>query len=191
MENPPPDENTMLTLIETNEQLSVALSKYQRTILNARKAMGTATPPVPAPGVDSNGTNPPPAVNGHVNGNGTQNGNATNLIDIGPDPRNETASSNALHLLPSHSSLDEPFSATVLPSFRAPVEAPTEVPADYMAKRNERTGSITPPIASTRYEYNADEFAVENPFADHAADAEHGHDPRRIDFAHEPSRREI
>ncbi|KAK2791072.1 hypothetical protein FQN52_005026 [Onygenales sp. PD_12] len=37
--NPPPDEDTMLTLIETNDRLAVALSKYQRAALVARKTM--------------------------------------------------------------------------------------------------------------------------------------------------------
>ncbi|PBP15330.1 hypothetical protein BUE80_DR013935, partial [Diplocarpon rosae] len=37
-ENPSPDNNTMETLIETNEQLTKAMSQHQRAILNARKA---------------------------------------------------------------------------------------------------------------------------------------------------------
>ncbi|CEN62920.1 hypothetical protein BJX68DRAFT_105427 [Aspergillus pseudodeflectus] len=44
--NPPPDEDTLLTLIETNDELSVALSKHQRAMLQARKALGQQTPPV-------------------------------------------------------------------------------------------------------------------------------------------------
>lgn len=43
-DNPAPDEDTMLTLIETNEQLSIAMSKHQRAVLQARKALGAATP---------------------------------------------------------------------------------------------------------------------------------------------------
>ena len=43
-ENPAPDEDTMLTLIETNDQLNVAMSKHHRSMLQARKAMGVATP---------------------------------------------------------------------------------------------------------------------------------------------------
>jgi hypothetical protein len=43
-ENPHPDEETMLTLIETNDQLNVAMSKHHRALLQARKAMGVATP---------------------------------------------------------------------------------------------------------------------------------------------------
>ncbi|KAI9369751.1 hypothetical protein BJX61DRAFT_549380 [Aspergillus egyptiacus] len=43
--NPPPDEDTLLTLIETNDELSVALSKHQRAMLQARKALGQPSPP--------------------------------------------------------------------------------------------------------------------------------------------------
>ncbi|KUJ23643.1 uncharacterized protein LY89DRAFT_189153 [Mollisia scopiformis] len=39
-ENPGPDNDTMETLIETNEQLSKALSQHQRAVLNARKILG-------------------------------------------------------------------------------------------------------------------------------------------------------
>lgn len=46
--NPPPDEDTLLTLIETNDELSVALSKHQRAILNARKALGRSNSQTPA-----------------------------------------------------------------------------------------------------------------------------------------------
>lgn len=39
-DSPPPDDDTMLTLIETNEQLSLAGSRYQRAILTARRQLG-------------------------------------------------------------------------------------------------------------------------------------------------------
>ncbi|OAL56230.1 hypothetical protein IQ07DRAFT_1733 [Pyrenochaeta sp. DS3sAY3a] len=54
-DNPAPDDDTMLTLIETNEQLSLAASKHQRAILQARRQTGTSPPPpttgagIPAP----------------------------------------------------------------------------------------------------------------------------------------------
>ncbi|PWY64044.1 GAT domain-containing protein [Aspergillus heteromorphus CBS 117.55] len=38
--NPGPDEDTLVTLIETNDELSVALSKHQHAILSARRAQG-------------------------------------------------------------------------------------------------------------------------------------------------------
>ncbi len=53
-ENPGPDNDTMETLIETNEQLTKAMSQHQRAILNARKLLGLGngetgnTPPGPA-----------------------------------------------------------------------------------------------------------------------------------------------
>jgi len=47
-DNPSPDDDTMLTLIETNEQLSLAASKHQRAVLQARRAVGASpSPPVP------------------------------------------------------------------------------------------------------------------------------------------------
>jgi hypothetical protein len=39
-ENPSPDNDTMETLIETNEQLGKAMSQHQRAVLAARKAAG-------------------------------------------------------------------------------------------------------------------------------------------------------
>ncbi|GAB7343446.1 hypothetical protein MBLNU457_1470t2 [Dothideomycetes sp. NU457] len=39
-DSPPPDDDTLQTLIEVNEQLSLSLSRYQRGVLSARRAMG-------------------------------------------------------------------------------------------------------------------------------------------------------
>jgi len=44
-DNPAPDDDTMLTLIETNEQLSLAASKHQRAVLQARRVTGASPPP--------------------------------------------------------------------------------------------------------------------------------------------------
>ncbi|KAE9988673.1 hypothetical protein EG328_008690 [Venturia inaequalis] len=43
--NPPPDDDTMQTLIETSEQLSLAASKHQRAVLQARRAVASVSPP--------------------------------------------------------------------------------------------------------------------------------------------------
>ena len=43
--NPSPDDDTMQTLIETSEQLSLAASKHQRAVLQARRSGHTASPP--------------------------------------------------------------------------------------------------------------------------------------------------
>ncbi|KAF7853275.1 hypothetical protein EAF04_010776 [Stromatinia cepivora] len=60
-ENPSPDNDTMETLIETNEQLSKAMNQHQRAVLHARKLMGlgngeNTTPPART----SPGFTPPP-----------------------------------------------------------------------------------------------------------------------------------
>ena len=47
-DNPAPDEDTLLTLIETNDGLATALSKHQRGILQARK-FSSAVPPAQPP----------------------------------------------------------------------------------------------------------------------------------------------
>jgi len=70
-ENPSPDNDTMETLIDTNEQLSKAISQHQRAILNARKIMGVnndearmssvnAPPGPPPPRTESGFASPPP-----------------------------------------------------------------------------------------------------------------------------------
>jgi hypothetical protein len=52
-DNPPPDDDTMLTLIETNEQLSLAASKHQRAVLQARRIQG----PSPSPPISHTNSN--------------------------------------------------------------------------------------------------------------------------------------
>lgn len=53
--NPPPDEDTLLTLIETNDQLSTSISRHQRALLQARRMTGpnnvAVTPSAPAGGL--------------------------------------------------------------------------------------------------------------------------------------------
>ena len=56
-ENPAPDNETMESLIDTNEQLQQALNQHQRAVLNARKHLGL--------GERSNNPSPnPPEING-------------------------------------------------------------------------------------------------------------------------------
>lgn len=56
-ENPPPDEDTLLTLIETNDLLATAMSRHQRAILQSRKS---------TPGISPNPSpNPPPPTHQH------------------------------------------------------------------------------------------------------------------------------
>jgi len=59
-DNPAPDDDTMLTLIETNEQLSLAASKHQRAMLQSRRLMGASpSPPVPSGSSTPAGVPPP------------------------------------------------------------------------------------------------------------------------------------
>jgi hypothetical protein len=48
-ENPGPDNETMESLIDTNEQLQIALSTHQRAVLSARKQLGIGDPSSNAP----------------------------------------------------------------------------------------------------------------------------------------------
>ena len=87
-DNPPPDEDTLLTLIETNDQLSVALSKHQRALLQARRVTGISpTPPAPT------GTGPtaPPVANGPDN-----NHVPANPASPPPGPPSQPQSSSTL-----------------------------------------------------------------------------------------------
>lgn len=43
-EDPAPDNDTMESMIDTNEQLQAALSLHQRAVLNAKKQLGVGTP---------------------------------------------------------------------------------------------------------------------------------------------------
>ena len=61
-DNPAPDEDTLMTLIETSDQLSLALSRHQRAMLQARKAAGSS--PVATPDVGPPPGPPPGLVNG-------------------------------------------------------------------------------------------------------------------------------
>ncbi|KAL8935164.1 MAG: hypothetical protein Q9211_004838, partial [Gyalolechia sp. 1 TL-2023] len=105
-EEPPPDEDTLLTLIETNDQISTTLSRYQRAMLQARRTTSTtalgATPrngiggAQEMPGASpANGTNPygPPAATSPP-GNG--------LFNPLPQHRYQQTQRNDLPPQPSH-----------------------------------------------------------------------------------------
>ncbi|QIW96532.1 hypothetical protein AMS68_002050 [Peltaster fructicola] len=61
-ENPAPDDDTLQTLIETNEQLSLACSRYQRAVLAARRALGVSSTPEPEQRSTSTSSQPPQIV---------------------------------------------------------------------------------------------------------------------------------
>ncbi|KAF2222476.1 hypothetical protein BDZ85DRAFT_128556 [Elsinoe ampelina] len=57
-DNPPPDDDTLQTLIEVTEQLSLSLSKHQRAVLTARRAAGLTTSNAASPDPESQGGQP-------------------------------------------------------------------------------------------------------------------------------------
>ena len=80
-DNPAPDEDTLLTLIETNDQLATAISKHQRALLQARRARGlsplsTATGPYEAPAPPLNASN--------------ETGNGSFTPPTGPPPQKQS-----------------------------------------------------------------------------------------------------
>ncbi|KAJ5488111.1 hypothetical protein N7453_011565 [Penicillium expansum] len=115
MNNPAPDEDTLLTLIETNDEISVAISQQQRAMLKARKITGSSSP----------------------------TSRYEFLSSPGPPPLIETRS----------------------PETSAPVAA--QLPSPTMTGGRPLASHPVSGSATTgRYEYNAEDFQVRNPFAD-------------------------
>jgi hypothetical protein len=142
--NPAPDEDTLLTLIETNDEISVALSQQQRAMLKARKIRGSSSPsssnlnspsPTSPPVAPATSFSPPP----------------------GPPARTATWSSES------------------------PAPAAEQLPSTAMAGGRAPTSNPAPGSATTgRYEYNAEEFQVRNPFADDYATNDSDRERHRV-----------
>ncbi|KAF2849128.1 hypothetical protein T440DRAFT_138226 [Plenodomus tracheiphilus IPT5] len=135
-DNPAPDDDTMLTLIETNEQLSLAASKHQRAVLQARRLIGASPSP--------------PVQNG--NNNNTNMGSAEGFAPPPHPPRPNQPSSFS----PSQ---DAPSLPPVQVASTQPGQTATNDFADY------HTSSLPPShhAAPAQQRSNATE---ENPFAD-------------------------
>jgi hypothetical protein len=91
-ENPSPDNDTMETLIETNEHLGKAMNQHQRAVLSARKAAGLGTTPTPPPGRDSAYMPPPRTESGFAPPPGpppseTNTSKPAPLVTAAPVPR--------------------------------------------------------------------------------------------------------
>ena len=111
-DHPAPDEDTMLTLIETNEQLSIAMTKHQRAVLQARKSLSAARPastsvsqPQPLQNTYPLPTGPPERHSEH----------ATDVAPIGPPPGAFNTFPGQEHVSPSPSTLP-PIPARTGPS---------------------------------------------------------------------------
>ncbi|KAL9611514.1 MAG: hypothetical protein Q9167_003838 [Letrouitia subvulpina] len=127
-ENPPPDQDTLLTLIETNDQISTSMSIYQRAMLQARRVTGIS--PLPASPVDSqrhNSTSEMPgngiAVNGAYHTSSTPQ--PTSTFSSLVNPPTSTFSSLAK---PSTSPPSSPHS--IKPIFNHPSSPPHRRPSD-------------------------------------------------------------
>lgn len=118
--NPAPDEDTLLTLIEVNDEISVAISQQQRAMLKARKARGSTTP------------------------------NSSNVNS--PSPANSVAAQ-------SGTTWPVPTEASRLREQQT--SPPMGLPSTVMSGGRPNVSK-----ANSRYEYNAADFEVQNPFAD-------------------------
>ncbi|KAJ5490967.1 hypothetical protein N7539_002534 [Penicillium diatomitis] len=149
--NPAPDEDTLLTLIETNDEISVALSRQQRAMLKARKARGTSSP-TPNP-------SSPISLGSDGMASGGLGGTST-FIPVGSASKGPTSE---LQSMPSISRCLEDQSSPR-------VELPAAVSASHSTARSRK---------AVQYEWNSADFEVQNPFADENAasdsDAERRH----------------
>ncbi|KAH7406798.1 hypothetical protein DE146DRAFT_405178 [Phaeosphaeria sp. MPI-PUGE-AT-0046c] len=155
-DNPAPDDDTMLTLIETNEQLSLAASKHQRAVLQARRLQG----PSPSPSVPQ-ANNIPAGVPTQSYGMPPQNG-APSL----PPMNAPTPESN--YMPPSNTGYVSPPSSTYSPTptqnYAPPPGPPPSNPAGY---KNDELPLPPSLQAGGARQKPLDPTNDENPFADH------------------------
>lgn len=129
-DNPAPDEDTLLTLIETNDQLAMANSKHQRALLQARRATG----------VSPSSTGPYEAPSAPVaSSSETKNGLFT--PPPGPPPRKQIPQSEDQNPFgdqhEAHGSSDNAQAAVAPPSFGLP---PSSMPAEKQQPNFSRPG---------------------------------------------------
>lgn len=129
-DNPAPDEDTLLTLIETNDQLAMANSKHQRALLQARRATGVSplsTGPHEAPAAPVASSSEP------------KNGLFT--PPPGPPPRKQIPQPEDQNPFgdqhEAHGSSDDAQAAVAPPSFGLP---PSSMPADKQQPNFSRPG---------------------------------------------------
>ncbi|BDD57365.1 hypothetical protein MAP00_002730 [Monascus purpureus] len=169
--NPAPDERTLVALIETNDELSVSLSKYSHAILDARKASGNNT--------DSS------------NGNASPSASASASASTSP-VRAPILTSSPLPFASALASSSSPDPETGTSRLAQPALQQRQdifqnrSPSRYPASRQQTpdfasSSSASPPAASVsvpnstssayvstgRYQYNSEDFQIQNPFADY------------------------
>jgi hypothetical protein len=153
---PPPDDDTMLTLIETNEQLSLAASRYQRALLSARKALGLS----PSPSQQLGGGNVP----------------SDNAFKPLPGPPTEPQSLFDSSQ-PVYQTYQQPAQPPSQSAFSAPpnrdesFQPPPGPPPAMLARLNSRDGQQSPPHSpSTQYNAPPGPPPHRSPPAQHASD---------------------
>lgn len=175
-DSPPPDDDTMLTLIETNEQLSLASSRYQRAVLTARRQLGTAAPGDRSPEAMNDGygafSSPPAA------------GQAESLFQPAPPAaaaRNEYAEDSPVSpiLQQSHSNSHSQYAPS---SNNHAYQIPSGPPP-----RQERH-QHTPSSSSSIYVTNNPQETTSNPFLD---PIEHASNPPALAMPPPQSRKPV
>ncbi|KAL4806543.1 hypothetical protein BDV18DRAFT_159715 [Aspergillus unguis] len=149
--NPPPDEDTLLTLIETNDELSVALSKHQRAMLQARKALGQQTPPAE------------PATATHSPEQSDHSGTAVAPPAPAPATRPVPPPPVPLRTQTETPPLAEPVSP-VSPEIPAHRSGTTKTERSDVSVASNPASNPGP--GTGRYEYRSEDYQVQNPFAD-------------------------
>ncbi|KAF1998447.1 hypothetical protein P154DRAFT_439271, partial [Amniculicola lignicola CBS 123094] len=144
-DSPPPDDDTMLTLIETNEQLSLAASKHQRAVLQARRLHAptpTPSPPISTVNSNSNSNYPPPTAPAPV---------------PAPAPMPVPVPVPAAYGLPPVPPPSEPL-------FVSPVDVRAQEPSPTKYKNDDLP---LPPSLQAAPGRRANSMPEEDPFADH------------------------
>jgi hypothetical protein len=164
-DNPAPDDDTMLTLIETNEQLSLAASKHQRAVLQARRLNGPS--PSPSNGNVPAGVPPPPS---------------------GLPPRNDAPSLSPISAPTTESNYVPPPPTSTYSPPPAQSYAPPPQPAAY---KNDDLPLPPSLQAGNARQAPAPASHDENPFADHhtstyAPPSNAPHNPRSEGYGGSP-----
>lgn len=175
-EDPAPDDATMMTLIETSEQLNIAMTKHQRALLQARKALGQVTPTMqqqmnPQDPFNTNGQQYPMAQNTGQSYVPPQP-NTSMQAPLIPTPRSSAMGAHEQSYTPPPGPppsrrLDNMNASGFIP---APVSPPRDSRAFEAApispERFTQRATHQQPVPTTA----ASEYGVsENPFADHNA----------------------
>ncbi|KAL8684389.1 MAG: hypothetical protein Q9224_006385 [Gallowayella concinna] len=144
-EDPPPDENTLLTLIETNDGISTALSRYQRAMLQARR-LTTVNPSPGIGGLQRNGTlhqempvNSPAPLNNspYIPPSAPSMTNGSFSAPVGPPPHQQQNYQEPRTYPSTHSSYPQPHAQQQNDRDANPFDdprhetVPSQTPADY------------------------------------------------------------